>query len=221
MKKKYSLIIFLFLALSSFSITGGFSKKTFVYKTLTGKKETTTTYLIKKRKDDLLVTKTNEIEIANIIYSLKFALKEMHVKSAKEDTDYKFTIDNRKLTLIGKARGRRIKRQYTLPDRWIQDFTFGLRPFLNSKRQRYSFVILNPNDFTTNELIASKEGIEKIKINNSTYKAQRVNVTLSGFKSMFWKADVWYDLHTFDLLKYKANEGPGTPMSTMFLDSKN
>lgn len=221
MKKKYYLIFILFLTLSSFSITDVFSKKTFVYKNVTGNKETITTYLLKKGKDNFLVTKTSDIGITNIVYSLKYALKEMHVQSAKEDSNYKYTIDKRKLTLIGKARGRKIKRQYQLPDRWIQDFTFGLRPFLNSKRQKYSFVILNPNDFTTNELIASKEGIEKIKINNSTYNAQRVNITLSGFKSMFWKADVWYDLHTFDLLKYRANEGPGTPISTMFLDSKN
>ena len=220
MKKKYYLIILLLLALTSFTITDVFYKKTYVYKNITGSKETTNTLLMKKKKDDYSITETSDLGITNSVYSFKYVLKEMHVQSAKEDSDYKFTINKRKLSLKGRAFGRKIKREYTLADRWVQDFTFGLRPFLDSKRQNYSFVILSPNDFTTNELIASKDGIEKIKIGDTTYNTQRVKITLPGFKSMFWKADAWYDLGTFDLIKYRANKGPGTPMSTLILNSK-
>ncbi|NGX29314.1 MAG: hypothetical protein K940chlam4_00145 [Candidatus Anoxychlamydiales bacterium] len=220
MKKKYYLIILLLLALSSFTITDIFYKKTYVYKNITGSTETTNTLLLKKKKDDFFITETSDLGITDTVYSFKYVLKELHFQSAKEDSDYKFIIEKRKLSLKGRAFGRKIKREYVLSDRWIQDFTFGLRPFLDSKRQKYSFVILSPNDFSTNELIASKEGIEKIKINDTTYNAQRVMITLPGFKAMFWRADAWYDLDTFDLIKYRANKGPGTPMSTLVLDSK-
>jgi len=220
MKKKYYLIILLLIALSSFTITDVFYKKTFVYKNITGSKETTNTLLMKKKGDDYSISETSDLGITNSIYSFNYVLKEQQFQSAKEDSDYTFSLDKKKLFLKGKAFGRKINREYTLINRWVQDFTFGLRPFLDSKSHKYSFVILSPNDFTTNELIASKEGIEKIKVNNTTYNTQRIKITLPGFKSMFWKADAWYDLKTFDLIKYRANKGPGTPVSVFILNSK-
>ena len=59
MKKKYYLIILLFLALSSFSITDVFYKKTYIYKNVTGSIETTSTWLLKKKKDNYHITRTN------------------------------------------------------------------------------------------------------------------------------------------------------------------
>jgi hypothetical protein len=69
-------------------------------------------------------------------------------------------------------------------------------------------------------MVAKKQGIEKLTIKEKTYDALEVVVTLQGFKSMFWKAQVWYDVKTNDLLQYKSNEGPHTPTTTVTLISK-
>ena len=50
------------------------------------------------------------------------------------------------------------------------------------------------------------------QINNTKDNAQHLTVTLQGFKSHFWKADIWYDLKSKDLLKYVSDEGPGATL---------
>jgi hypothetical protein len=69
-------------------------------------------------------------------------------------------------------------------------------------------------------MVAKKLEKETLKIHDTTYQAILVEVTLQGFKSMFWKAQIWYDAKTYDLLQYKSNEGPNTPTTTVTLVSK-
>jgi len=47
------------------------------------------------------------------------------------------------------------------------------------------------------------------------YRAQKVKVTLDGFYKKFWKAELWYDTKSHNLLYYKANEGPSTPYTIL------
>ena len=69
---------------------------------------------------------------------------------------------------------------------------------------------------------ASKEGTERVKFNEKCGKREvlKVKISLTGFKKIFWKAELWFDQETGDLLKYRANEGPNTPTSTITLFSK-
>ncbi|NGX62910.1 MAG: hypothetical protein KR126chlam6_00312 [Candidatus Anoxychlamydiales bacterium] len=215
--------IFLFLIFfifSSFSISNFFYKKTFVYVETTLGKKTSSFWLIKKKKDDFIMTKTNDEGITNIHYSPKYRLRTFNYESATNNSNYEFSIEEKKLSLSGKTNGKTLSRNYTIYSKWVQDFNFGLRSFLKSKKQKYFFVIINPDDFSIHEMIATKEGIQKVRIDDTTYNTQKIEVTLPGFKSLFWKAEIYYDLETFDLVKYRANEGPGTPMNTTVLDSK-
>jgi hypothetical protein len=67
-------------------------------------------------------------------------------------------------------------------------------------------------------MIATKLDVEDLTINGKIYNAQKLKITLQGFKKRFWKAEVWYDTATHLMLRYKANEGPGTPITdTIFL----
>ena len=53
-----------------------------------------------------------------------------------------------------------------------------------------------------------------------TFDARKLKITLTGFfKSMFWKAQLWYDIKTNVLVKYKANEGPDTPTTKVTIKS--
>ena len=69
-------------------------------------------------------------------------------------------------------------------------------------------------------MIATKQGLEPLDVHGKTHQALRIKITLTGFKKMFWHADLWFDLQAGDLLKYMATEGPNTPLSTITLFSK-
>ncbi len=100
----------------------------------------------------------------------------------------------------------------------MQEFVFGFKDFLVSNDREYKFEILNPQDLDMHDMIAIKEYVEELKIDNATYVAQKVKITLQGFKRRFWRAEAWYDTKTQRLLRYKANEGPGTPITeTLFI----
>ncbi|NGX28713.1 MAG: hypothetical protein K940chlam1_00899 [Candidatus Anoxychlamydiales bacterium] len=220
MKKKYFLMILAFILVSSFSITEIFNKKTYVYKNVTGSSKNTTTWLVKRQKGDLVITKTSDYGITDIVYSPKYELKLMKFSSATENDDYKMQLDDNKLTLNGTIKGRKASKVYIMSDRWVQDFNYGLRNFLESQMSEYKFVIINPDDFTSYQMVATRKGIHKMKINDHIYNTQQIEVSLRGFRSLFWKAQIWYDLETYDLVKYRANDGPGSPMKTTILDSK-
>lgn len=93
---------------------------------------------------------------------------------------------------------------------WVQDFKFGLQEFLASDKRKFSFYIVNPKDLDVHEMIAVKEVEESVDVEGKVYETQKVKITLTGFKKSFWKAQVWYDRQTHVLVKYRANEGPGT-----------
>jgi len=111
---------------------------------------------------------------------------------------------------------------YTIDDqRWVQEFAFGFKEFLSSEKKNMRFQILHPKDLSMYELIIIKEEEENLSIDDKTYQAQKVKITLPGFRGRFWKAQAWYDVTSFELLRYKANEGPGTAVSeTLFMGKK-
>jgi hypothetical protein len=100
---------------------------------------------------------------------------------------------------------------------WIQEFKFGFIPFLKSTDKTIDFAIVYRKDTSLHEMIASKEEVEKIQVNGKEYEAQKLKITLRGFKKRFWKAEVWYDTKKHLLIKYKSNEGPGTPYTEVTL----
>ena len=104
---------------------------------------------------------------------------------------------------------------------WIQEFLFSLKPFILSIENKVFFEIINPKNLDMHEMICKKIGHEKVKINEEEKDSLRAKVTLTGFKKMFWHADLWYDPNTGDLLMYKADEGPKTALTTIRLISKS
>lgn len=142
--------------------------------------------------------------------------------NSKENTQYTFCREGGTLTAKGSVKGKNISKSYNLKKQnWVQDFNFGLKPFLQSQDKYFHFIILNPYNFDSNSMVAKKEGKEKIEIDGKTFDALHMTISLTGFKSMFWTANLWYDMNTLQLLKYVANEGPNTPttIKTLVLNS--
>lgn len=106
---------------------------------------------------------------------------------------------------------------YTIHKPWIQEFAFGLIPFVKSQQKSLTFVIVDPKDLTLHTLIAKRASTETITIKGKEFKAEKIIITLPGLKGKFWKAYAWFDTTTYQYLKYEGNEGPGTPTSVTVL----
>ncbi|MBM3207444.1 MAG: hypothetical protein FJZ57_02405 [Chlamydiae bacterium] len=126
------------------------------------------------------------------------------------------------LTISAKdKKGQRTKTYDIGSTPWVQEFTFGFKDFLNSKKNEYKFEILHPKNLEIHDMIATKESLEDVTIDGKEYNTQKLKITLQGFKKRFWKAEVWYDTTTKNLIRYKANEGPGTPITELiFIEKK-
>ncbi|NGX55957.1 MAG: hypothetical protein K1060chlam5_00191 [Candidatus Anoxychlamydiales bacterium] len=211
MIKKSSILITLFLLLCSFSFSDYFSKKTYSYQNKKNNKITKTNITFSTKDDLILILKTSSKEETSIKYQKDYELLSYINKIENENTLFNLIRKNNNLICQGRIRNNKLYSSYRLGrNNWVQDFNFGFTSFLQSKKNIYKFIMINPNDFTKNEMIATKQNIETININNEKYSSQKIKVTLRGFRSHFWKAEIWFDTKTNNLLKYVSNEGPGT-----------
>ena len=65
---------------------------------------------------------------------------------------------------------------------------------------------------------AQKVGIESLSAQNKKVQAQKVKVSLSGPKSMFWHSYYWFGINDGIFLRYEGVNGPpGTPQTTTTL----
>ena len=76
---------------------------------------------------------------------------------------------------------------------WIQKMSLGLQWFVNNRdKEKQHFFIIRPEDFSPIYMVAGKKEEEVITIVKSRFDAINVIVSLSGWKSVFWKADYWF-----------------------------
>lgn len=134
-------------------------------------------------------------------------------------SSYSISQEGQTLTVSGTTeKGVTSTKRYSLKgEPWVQQFWFGLMPFLRSSATSFKFSIINPEDFSKVAMVAYKQGTEPLTIGHTTYAAQKVKVTLQGFKSVFWSGKAWYDAKDHTFLRYEANKGPNTPITTIFL----
>jgi hypothetical protein len=208
---KRLLLLFLFIGLCSFSFSDYFTKKSFVYNNKVNNQNTKSNIILSKKNENILISKSTDKDYTSLKYTKDYKLLNLSFKSENKTKTYEFINKNNLLLCSGVIDNKKINKSYKLSNKiWVQDFTFGLTPFLESNKKEFKFYMLNPDDFSKNNMIATKLDISNIKVGNKNYLAQKIKVTLRGFKSHFWKAEIYFDTKTFDLIKYTSDEGPGT-----------
>lgn len=198
-----------------------FSEETIIYNKTTGDKNLKTVWTLKKEKDLLKVESQNTDKTMMMEATLPYKIKKFNMVSHKSSNRYVFTREGSKLLAEGKRKGKELKESYDIGSQnWVQEFELGLRPFLKSKKKTYKFVILNPKNFNLHQMVATKQGSDELSLDGKKFDTVKVKVTLAGFKSVFWKAQLWYDSKDHTMLLYKSNEGPHTPTTTISFVSK-
>lgn len=196
-----------------------FSSETLHYVSNTAGKKITTVWTIEENGSKLHITAKSSDDSISILETTKdYTLENFSQKDPKKGYDFSASQKGALLTATGKIGQDTKTKSYTIDTPWIQEFTFAFKDFLKSNKSEYKFEILRPEDLEMHDMIAIKENIEELKIDDTLYTTQKMKITLQGFKRRFWKAEVWYDTATHKMLRYKANSGPGTPITeTVFV----
>ncbi len=140
--------------------------------------------------------------------------------SANKKNSYSINLHEKKLHLELDNQGKKKTADFQIATPWVQQFGFGLMPFVKSNKKSFKFCLINTDKAELINMVAEKKEKTPLKINNQEYQSQHVKVTLTGFKSMFWSAEMWFNTKDGDLLKYVADSGPGTPITTITFKSK-
>lgn len=209
-----------FFSFLSFSSYASSLTETFVYeKDVEGKSTLITWNLLEKESN---------IEIkgvgpgSTVLLSMK---PEMHTQSfiyesKNKENHYKIYRKDQSLIASQVINGKETEKRLSVGnDLWIQEFNFSLKPFILSDRDSLNFYIVRPKNLDTHYMEASKKEKEEVEVKGKVYQALKVEITLTGFKKLFWKAELWYNQKNGELLKYQANEGPNTPITTLLLVS--
>jgi len=215
--KKWLFLLPLTFLIFSFDFTDIFSKKTtHVYSNKTNGKTYDTTWTIQKKKGGFFIEGKDEEGTTQLYCTKTFIIKKYDFQSAKEDTSYSFSRTDGNLACGGKVKGKQMQAKLHLGrKKWIQQFGYGLQPFAQSKDSKWNFQTVNPNKFELVSMVATKDAIETLVIGKTSYQAQKINITLTGFKSMFWSATIWFDTKTYLFLRYEGNDGPNTPTTVV------
>ncbi len=196
-------ILFFYAYLSPFQCWSS----SYTYLSILNGEKTNTQWTLHEDANKIEVSGQNRGNDVKLKYSQAF---DLHYFIEKEPKDQLFEIQ-REGTNLSVKNQEKVKVLSIGNTPWIQEFKFGFKPFLTSKKQEISFVIVYKKDTTIHDMTATKEKIERIIINEKPYETQKLKITLKGFKKRFWKAEAWFDLETKLLVKYRSNEGPGTP----------
>ena len=214
MKQIFYLAVFFTLFAHPF--IQGKEQTTYVYdKEIEGKHSKITWNLEEKDKD--LEIKGEDDKGATSI-----TLSDHEAKNFKfeaKDKKNSYSIQKKQGHLVLETAGSETKGFNIGNSPWVQEFAFSLKPFILSSKKTYSFTIVDPKRLNSHKMVATKQYDEKIELNKKEIEAVRVKVTLAGMKKMFWSAALWYDKKTGAMLRYQANEGPHTPLTTITLSS--
>lgn len=197
-------------------------KTTYTYAKEVEGRSSETTWTLEKNGEALHIQGEGSGGSTLIVTSPQMETQSFVYKSKNEENEYSIFRDGRYLVARLNQAGEKAQKEFNLGNRtWVQEFDFSFRPFILSTADTYKFCIVHPKKLSLHNMIAAKTHYETLSLGGKTYQTVRVKVTLTGFKKMFWKADLWFERQTGDLLKYVSNEGPNTPTSIITLLSKS
>lgn len=207
-------------AMCSFSFMNFlFSGEFYTYEEQTGNKKSYFTWDVEKSNKNTVVYGEEDDASTILYFNDDFKIYKYVYKSKKVASEYEFSLDGSTLLATGKINNLNINKKYVIKTPWVQQFGFGLQPFILSEKKSIEFCLISPKDFALQKMIARKEGKEIISSGEKKYETQKVIITLTGFKSKFWKARLWFDVTNGNLVKYSANKGPSTATTTDMLQS--
>lgn len=202
-------------------ISTTFADVTYVYNKDVEGRESKTTWKLELKEDLLHIDGESLSGKTKIITNPERVTQSFSHESKNGKDEYSIHREGPTLIARKNVNGEKTERRFKIGnDLWLQEFDFSFKPFIHSNFRDLRFSIIHPKKLDLHDMVATKQGFEPLNLNGELKETLRVKVTLTGFKKMFWHADLWFDPQAGDLLMYKANEGPNTPTSVITLFSK-
>ena len=206
-----------FLACSIFYVGYGFGDQKVVYQSCSSKDIVRTDWNLENKEDKIYLSGIRKGEEIKMEFSPEFVLLS-YLEKTSPAKELDIVKDGPCLIIKSREAGKeKIKSCKIGSVPWIQDWKFGLQKFLKEDKKELVFYVVSPKDLSAYEMVATKEMEEDLLMDGRKYQAQKVKITLKGFKKKFWKAQTWFDKKSHLMLKYRANEGPGTPITEITL----
>lgn len=210
------------LAILTLILSIAFADETYIYHKDVEGRESKTTWKLQFRDDQLHIDGESLSGNTKIITNPERITQSFSHKSKNGQNEYTIHREGPILIARSNVNGDQTERHYKVgKDLWLQEFDFSFKPYILSNLRNLHFAIVHPKKLDLHNMIATKQALEPLNLNGKLIETLRVKVTLTGFKKMFWHADLWFDPQEGDLLMYKANEGPNTPTSVITLFSKS
>lgn len=124
------------------------------------------------------------------------------------NTSLTVNLKNGKYSISGKFNGKQISKTVKSKGKpWYQNIAYNAGLTLkNGKSLEYE--CFRPDNIKLYTMSAVKKGIEKFDGRNTI----KIEICLTGFMSVFWSCDYYFDTTTLMFVGYKGvNGGPGTP----------
>lgn len=217
---KKALLFIFFLSTAFFSKF--LPSTSLVYSEIEGDNKWETTYHISENDGKRIIESESPKEKYSLTYSLSYQLEKISFSSKANDDHYDVSSDGSTLTYDGKINREQKNKSFSIQGKlWIQNFPFGLIPFASSSQTSRTFFVLNTKELVLYQMRAKKMGVSTLTLGDKPYKVEKIEVRLPGFKSLFWKAELWFDVESHQMIRYQTNEGPNTPTTTLEFVSKH
>lgn len=115
------------------------------------------------------------------------------VKDTMEESDYLLEIKEETLRVKGVFRGTAVDDALEIGDKpFFHDPSVSLSRFALSNEPEQIFQVINPNDQTLYDMVATRQGEKKLQMGDRFVEAVGVKWTLTGFRSMFFEQVFWF-----------------------------
>ena len=189
-------------------------KHTYIEKT--GQTVKKVTWMLEK-EDTCILTYLSPFERHVTTTGLDYDTLLWHVMEKNGPSDFTAVRTGNAITISGMFRGDHVNKTLKIDSTdWYQASSLSLRGLVASTDREKVFWTVRTDTLTVHKIKAAKKGLETVDVNGSMKKAVRIELSLTGLLSHFWKSDYWFSVPEGIFLKFQGPSGPpGSPETTI------
>lgn len=198
--------IIIMLCLMIFAASGMAQERKFI--STCGKTQTAIKWSEEHKNGKILLNTVLGKERHEYLMGSGYKTEGWKIVNPSTKTDLTITLNRGIYSISGRFKGKSISKTVKSKGKpWYQNIAYNAGLTLKNRRS-VEYECFRPDNMKLYTMSATKKGIERFEGKN----VLRVEVSLTGFMSVFWSCDYYFDTHSLLFVGYKGvNGGPGTP----------
>ncbi|MFO8129235.1 MAG: hypothetical protein R6T99_04950 [Bacteroidales bacterium] len=170
--------------------------------------------------------KKDTLEDQTLLTGASYRSRRWDYHRPTDNTRVTARLKNNEVLLEGIHEGEALTRSFDIEDGpWLQVFPMnpGLETWLKGSEETMRFYVIgtaSKADMDINLFVAEKEEELQVGVPAGNFEAWKVNITLSGWRSMFWDGNFFFRKKDMRIIKYDGGGAPGEPGSLTRLVSE-